>query len=93
MEIVNNCSTLKVDIEINLIYHTVPATEKDNGRNLKKTKKWKISEVTVTDKKPWSQIWRIECVYDEKWDLAHKKGKWGGTLVGRDENGQMDVWH
>ena len=27
-----------------------------------------------------------------KWDLARKKGKWGGTLSGRDENGEMDVW-
>jgi len=25
--------------------------------------------------------------------VARKKGKWGGTSAGRDENGQMDVWH
>jgi len=28
-----------------------------------------------------------------KWDLAHKRWKWGGTSAGRDDNGQMDVWH
>jgi len=27
-----------------------------------------------------------------KWDLASKKGKWGGTSEGKDENGKMDVW-
>jgi len=30
--------------------------------------------------------------YYQHLDLAHKKGKWSGTSVGSDENGQMDVW-
>jgi len=36
--------------------------------------------------------WKIGYILEMVLDLTCKKGKWGGTSEGRDENGKMDVW-